>query len=94
MQPEESAALLGKLAQNAAALRDNAAGHGHGGAVDENLAALSMRATPRATEVLASLASRRKQCLPAREGGILVGRAAWARRIARLTSACAQRAGR
>ena len=57
VQPEESAALLGKLAQNAAALRDNAAGHGHGGAVDENLAALSMHATPRATEVLASLAS-------------------------------------
>jgi HEAT repeats/PBS lyase HEAT-like repeat len=55
VQPEESAALLGKLAQNAAALRDS--GAGHGGAVDENLAALSMHATPRATEVLVSLAS-------------------------------------
>jgi HEAT repeat protein len=55
VQPEDSAAFLGKLAQNAAALRDSAAGHG--GAVDENLAALSMHATPRATEVLVSLAS-------------------------------------
>src|SRR5580704_4981593 len=57
VQPEESAALLGTLAKNAAALRDSAAGHGHGGAVDENLAALSMHATPRATEVLVSLAA-------------------------------------
>ena len=55
VQPEDSAAFLGKLAQNAAALRDS--GAGHGGAVDENLAALSMHATPRATEVLVSLAS-------------------------------------
>ena len=55
VQPEESAAFLGKLAQNAAALRDG--GGGHGGAVDENLAALSTHATPRATEVLVSLAS-------------------------------------
>jgi HEAT repeat protein len=55
VNPEDSAAFLGKLAQNAAALRDS--GAGHGGAVDENLAALSMHATPRATEVLASLAS-------------------------------------
>jgi hypothetical protein len=55
VQPEDSAAFLGKLAQNAAALRDS--GGGHGGAVDENLAALSMHATPRATEVLVSLTS-------------------------------------
>src|SRR5271156_3189580 len=55
VQPEESAALLGKLAQNAAALRDS--GAGRGGAVDENLDALSMHATPKATEVLVSLAS-------------------------------------
>jgi HEAT repeat protein len=55
VQPEESAALLGKFAQNAAALRDS--GAGRGGAVDENLAALSMHATPKATEVLVSLAS-------------------------------------
>jgi hypothetical protein len=55
VQPEDSAAFLGKLAQNAAALRDS--GTGHGGAVEENLAALSMHATPRATEVLVSLAA-------------------------------------
>ncbi len=55
VKPEESAALLGKLAQNAAALRDS--GTGHGRALDENLAALSMHATPKATEELASLAS-------------------------------------
>jgi hypothetical protein len=55
VQPEDSAAFLGKLAQNAAALRDG--GAGHGGPVDENLAALSMHATPKATEVLVSLAS-------------------------------------
>jgi hypothetical protein len=55
VQPEDSAAFLGKLAQNAAAVRDS--GTGRGGAVDENLAALSMHATPRATEVLVSLAS-------------------------------------
>ncbi len=55
VQPEESAALLGKLAQNAAALRDSGAGRGR--AIDENLAALSIHATPRATEVLLSLAS-------------------------------------
>jgi HEAT repeat protein len=47
--PEDSVALLGKLAQNAAAVRDRR--------VDENLAALSSHATPRATEVLLSLAS-------------------------------------
>jgi hypothetical protein len=55
VQPEESAALLGKLAQNAAAVRDS--GDGRGRAVDENLSALSMHATTRATEVLVSLAS-------------------------------------
>src|ERR1700677_4372347 len=55
VQPEDSAAFLGKLAQNAAAVRDS--GAGHGGAVDENLAGLSSHATPRATEVLVSLAS-------------------------------------
>jgi HEAT repeat protein len=49
VQPEDSAALLGKLAQDAAAPRDRR--------VDENLAALSMHATPKATEVLLSLAS-------------------------------------
>ena len=92
VQPEDSAALLGKLAQNAAALRDS--GAGHGGAVDENLAALSMHATPRATEVLRLARLLRKQRLPAREGGILVGRAARARRIAGLASTCAQRARR
>jgi HEAT repeats len=55
VQPEESAALLGNLAQSAAAMRDS--GAGRGGAVDENLAALSSHATPKATEVLVSLAS-------------------------------------
>jgi HEAT repeat protein len=55
VQTDDSAAFLGKLAQNAAAVRDS--GAGRGGAVDENLAALSMHATPRATEVLVSLAS-------------------------------------
>jgi hypothetical protein len=55
VQPDESAAFLGKLAQNAAAVRDSGDGRGRG--VDDNLAALSMHATPRATEVLVSLAS-------------------------------------
>jgi HEAT repeat protein len=55
VQPEDSAAFLGKLAQSGAVLRDG--GAVHGGAVDENLAALSMHATPRATEVLVSLAA-------------------------------------
>jgi HEAT repeat protein len=55
VQPEESAAFLGKLAQSAAAVHDS--GDRRGRAVDDNLAALSMHATPRATEVLASLAS-------------------------------------
>jgi hypothetical protein len=49
VHPEDSTAFLGKLAQNAAASR--------GKAVDENLAALSLHATPAATEVLVSLAS-------------------------------------
>jgi HEAT repeat protein len=52
---EDSAAFLGKLVMNAATLQATGAGHGRG--VDENLAALSMHATPRATEVLVSLAS-------------------------------------
>ena len=47
--PEDSVAFLGKLAQNAAAAGDKR--------VNENLAALSTHATPRATEVLVSLAS-------------------------------------
>ncbi|MFY9936749.1 MAG: HEAT repeat domain-containing protein [Silvibacterium sp.] len=55
VQPEDSAAFLGKLAQSAAALRES--GAAHSGAVEENLVALSMHATPRATEVLVSLAS-------------------------------------
>jgi HEAT repeat protein len=53
--PEDSAAFLGQLVRNAVALRDS--GARHGGAVDENLAALAIHATPRATEVLVSLAS-------------------------------------
>jgi hypothetical protein len=55
VQPEDSAAFLGQLARNAAAIRDSTAGRG--GAVDDNLGALSMHATPRATDVLVSLAS-------------------------------------
>jgi HEAT repeats len=55
VQPEDSAAFLGKLAESAAALRDNGAQRGR--ATDENLVALSMHATPKATEVLASLAA-------------------------------------
>jgi HEAT repeat protein len=55
VQPEGSAAFLGKLAESAAALRDTGPQRGH--AVDENLVALSMHATPKATEVLASLAA-------------------------------------
>src|ERR1700683_2670272 len=50
VQPEDSAAFLGKLAQNAAALPDSAAGHG--GGAEENLAVPSMAATPRAHAVL------------------------------------------
>src|ERR1700722_5689999 len=55
VQPEASVAFLGKLAQTAAALRDTGAQRGR--AADENLVALSMHATPKATEVLASLAA-------------------------------------
>jgi HEAT repeat protein len=55
VQPEDSAAFLGKLAENGAALRDSGAQGGR--AVEENLVALSMHATPKATEVLASLAA-------------------------------------
>ena len=54
VQPEDSAAFLAKLARDAAALRDS--GTGRGGAVDENLSALSAHATPKATELLLSLA--------------------------------------
>ena len=45
VQPEDSVAFLGKLAQNAAALRDSGAERGR--VVDESLAALSMHATPK-----------------------------------------------
>jgi HEAT repeat protein len=55
VQAEDSAAFLGKLAQSAAALHDSGASRGRG--LDENLVALSMHATPRATEVLASFAA-------------------------------------
>jgi HEAT repeat protein len=48
VQPEDSAQYLGKLAQDAAAVR------GH--LVEQSLAALSMHATPKATEILTSLA--------------------------------------
>ena len=54
VQPEDSVALLGKLAEGAAALRDNGAERGR--LVEESLATLSMHATPKATEVLAALA--------------------------------------
>jgi HEAT repeat protein len=57
VQPEDSAAFLGMLAETAAALRDTGAQRGR--AVDENLVALSVHATPKATEVLASLAGLR-----------------------------------
>jgi hypothetical protein len=49
VSPEDSAAFLGRLAQNGAAVRDKR--------VDENLSALSMHVTPKATEVLLALAS-------------------------------------
>jgi len=55
VQPEDSAAFLGKLAESTAALGDSGAHRGR--ALDENLVALSMHATPKATEVLASLAA-------------------------------------
>ena len=48
VQPEESAALLGKLAESTASLR--------GRLVAESLVVLSMHATPMASAVLASLA--------------------------------------
>jgi HEAT repeat protein len=54
VHPEDSAAFLGKLAESAAALRD--AGAQRSRAVEETLVVLSMHATPKATEVLASLA--------------------------------------
>jgi hypothetical protein len=52
---EDSAAFLGKLAASGAALRDS--GDARGRLLEESLAALSMHATPKATEVLASLAT-------------------------------------
>jgi hypothetical protein len=52
---EESAAFLGKMAANGAALRDS--GDARGRLLEESLAALSMHATPKATDVLASLAT-------------------------------------
>jgi HEAT repeat protein len=57
VQAEDSAAFLGKLAESAASVRDTGAQRGR--AVEENLVALSMHATPKATEVLASLAGLR-----------------------------------
>ena len=50
--PEESTAFLGKMAAGAAAL-----GEDRRHLLDESLVALSMHATPKATEVLASLAT-------------------------------------
>jgi hypothetical protein len=55
VRPEDSVAYLGKLAREAAALHDTGASRGR--LVDESLVALSMHATPKATEVLVSLAS-------------------------------------
>jgi hypothetical protein len=52
VQAEESAALLGKMAAGAAAF-----GEDRRRLLDESLVALSMHATPKATEVLASLAT-------------------------------------
>jgi HEAT repeat protein len=54
VQAEDSAAFLGKLAASAAALRDT--GDQRGRVVEGSLVALSMHATPKATEVLGSLA--------------------------------------
>jgi HEAT repeat protein len=55
VHPKDSAAFLGELARKAAALR--ASGSENGRAVDENLVALSLHATSKATEVLLLLAS-------------------------------------
>jgi len=55
VQAEDSAAFLGKLAASAAALHDTADHRGR--VADESLVVLSMHATPKATDVLASLAA-------------------------------------
>jgi HEAT repeat protein len=52
---EESAAFLGKLADGTAALHDSSEERKH--LLDGSLVALAMHATPKATEVLASLAN-------------------------------------
>ena len=54
VQAEDSAAFLGKLAASAAALHD--AGDHRGRVAEGSLAVLSIHATPKATDVLASLA--------------------------------------
>jgi HEAT repeat protein len=55
VQPEDSAAFLGKLAESAAALQDT--GDQRRRVAEESLVVLSMHATPKATDVLASLAA-------------------------------------
>jgi HEAT repeat protein len=55
VQADESIAFLGKLAASAAALHDSGDHRTH--LADESLAALSMHAAPKATDVLASLAA-------------------------------------
>jgi HEAT repeat protein len=56
VQAENSAEYLGKLAASDAALHDT--GDHRGRMAEQTLAVLSMHATPKATEVLASLAAR------------------------------------
>jgi HEAT repeat protein len=55
VQPEDSAAFLGKLAESAAALQDT--GDQRRRVAEESLVVLSMHATLKATDVLASLAA-------------------------------------
>jgi hypothetical protein len=55
VQAEDSATFLGTLAASAAALHDS--GDHRGRVAEESLAVLSMHATPKATDVLASLAA-------------------------------------
>ena len=55
VQADESVAFLGKLAASAAALHETGDHRAH--LADESLAALSMHASPKATDVLASLAA-------------------------------------
>jgi HEAT repeat protein len=55
VEADESVAFLGKLAASGAVLHDNGDHRAH--LTDESLVALSMHATPKATEVLASLAA-------------------------------------